>query len=103
YTFEQGSARYYQKWSVGSTIIHAWNFDTRLWQDSLRTGDVNSATFTFTLANGADFDGGADTITLDVYDMMLYNVNDLGNVIWSTSNFVDGGALAPSAVTAYID
>lgn len=97
YTFTQGAARHYQKWSVGSVIYHAWNFDTRLWQDSLRTGDLNAATFTFTLANGADFDGGADTITLDVYDMML----DTGS--WSTANFVDGGALAPAAVTAYID
>jgi hypothetical protein len=97
YTFTQGSARHYQKWSVGSVIYHAWNFDVRLWQDSLRTGDLNSMTFMMTLANGADFDGGADTITLDVFDMML----DTGS--WSASNFVDGGALAPAAVTAYID
>jgi len=97
YTFTQGSARHYQKWSVGSVIYHAWNFDTRLWQDSLRTGDVNAATYTFTLANGADFDGGTDTITMEIYDMML----DTGS--WSTSNFVDGGALAPAAVTFYID
>jgi len=97
YTFEQGSARQYQKWSVGAVIYHAWNFDTRLWQDSLRTGDVNTATFTFTIAHGADFDGGTDTLTFDVYDMML----DTGS--WSNSNFVDGGALVPVAVTAYID
>lgn len=97
YTFTQGSARFYHKWSVGSVIYHAWNFNTRLWQDSLRTGDVNSASFTFTLANGADFDQGADTLTLDVFDMML----DTGS--WSASNFVDGGGLAPAAVTAYID
>lgn len=102
YTFEQGAARHYMKWSVGSVIYHAWNFNVRLWQDSLRTGDVNAITCTFTLANGADFDGGADTLTLDVFDM-YYNAGGTGLVNPSSANFIDGGALAPAAVTAYID
>lgn len=102
YTFEQGAARHYMKWSVGSVIYHAWNYDVRLWQDSLRTGDVNSVTFTQTLAVGADFDQGADTLTLDVYDMML-NPGGMGLINPSNANFVDGGALDPSAVTAYVD
>lgn len=97
YSFEQGSAREMLVWSDMSYSYVAWNFDIRLWQDSARTGDVNTATFTFTLSDGADFDGGANTLALDVFDMMKvasYNAE---------SNFEDGGALAPAAIAAYCD
>ena len=97
YDFEQGSARYHLSWSDPTYSYHAWNYDVRLWQDSLKTGDVNVFTAIMTLANGADFDQGSETLSLDVYDMML----DTGTP--GIGNFVDGGALAPAAVTAYID
>lgn len=97
YQYSQGSARYFHEWWSGTTEYHAWNFDVRLWQDSIQDGDVNTAVFTLTLANGADFDGGADTLTIDCYDMM----QDTGS--WSIGNFIDGGALAPVAITAYAD
>ena len=84
-------------WSDTSYSYHAWNFDTYLWQDSLRTGDNTVFTQVFTLANGADFDQGAETLSLDIYDMML-STSTLG-----ISNFVDGGALAPVGYVAYCD
>jgi len=97
YTFEQGSAREMIAWSDLSYSYVAWNFDVRLWQDSLRTGDLNTVTFTFTLADGADFDLGAETLALDVFDMMkVTGSNALGN-------FIDGGALTPDVVAAYCD
>ena len=97
YTFSQGSARYMYSWQEGSTVYRAFNFDVRLWQDSLRDGDVNVFTTSLYLANGADFDGGANTFTVDVYDMML----DTGSPAFA--NFIDGGALAPLTGTAYVD
>lgn len=98
YDFEQGSARYHYSWSDPTYTYNAWNFDTRLWQDSLQTGDVNVFTAIMTLANGADFDQGSETLQLDVFDMMLVTGTTYG-----IGNFVDGGALSPSAVAAYID
>lgn len=98
YDFEQGSARHHISWSDPTYTYNAWNYDTRLWQDSLQTGDVNVFTAIMTLANGADFDQGAETLQLDVFDMMLVTGTTYG-----IGNFVDGGALAPAAVAAYID
>lgn len=98
YDFEQGSARHHLTWSTPDNVYHAWNYDIRLWQDSLQTGDVNVATFTQTLSNGADFDKGAETLSLDIYDMMLVT-----GTSYALGNFVDGGALDPSAVAAYCD
>ena len=99
YDFEQGSARHHLSWDTTTYSYHAWNFDVRLWQDSLRTGDVNVYTMIMTLANGADFDQGAETLSIDVYDMMLNT--GLGNP--QIGNFIDGGALAPVGYVAYVD
>jgi hypothetical protein len=97
YTFEKGSARYQYTWQDLTYEYYAFNWDVRLWQDSLQTGDLNTFTATMTLADGADFDGGANTWQFEVYDM--YKVQQTIAV----GNFVDGGALAPAAVTAYCD
>lgn len=97
YTYEQGSAREMLSWSTVSYMYTAFNFDIRLWQDSVKTGDENTFTAQLRLADGADFDQGSETLSFDVFDM--YKVSSSV----SLSNFVDGGALAPVAVTGYVD
>lgn len=97
YLFEQGAAREMIAWNTLTYSYVAWNFDTRLWQDSLITGDLNTATWTFTIADGDDFDLGTETLQLDVFDMMKVTSSP------AIGNFIDGGALDPSAVAAYID
>lgn len=97
YEFEQGSARHHYAWTdLGYSYI-AFNFDVRLWQDSLRVGDFNTYSTQIKLANDADFDGGADTILIDVFDMY----KDTGG--YSYGNFGNGGALDFSEITAYVD
>ena len=97
YTFEQGSARYQYTWQDLTYKYYAFNFDVQLWQDSLHTGDVNTFSTQLTLAEGADFDGGANVWQFDIYDM--YKISQTVAI----GNFVDGGALDPAAIAAYCD
>ena len=97
YTFEQGSARYMHTWQDLTYEYYAFNFNVHLWQDSLRTGDINSFTTNLKLADGADFDGGANVWSMDVFDMMKVTSSI------AIGDFIDGGALAPAAVVAYCD
>ena len=97
YTFEQGSARHLYAWSDLTYSYIAFNFNVRLWQDSLRTGDLNTYSAQIKLADGADFDMGADTVLIDVFDMY----KDTGG--YSFGNFVNGGALDFAEITAYVD
>ena len=97
YAFTKGEAREFFTFTDLTYEYYCWNFDTFLWQDSLRTGDVSTFSAYLTLSGTNEFDGGANVFTLDVYDMML---DDGSHAI---SNFIDGSGINPVEIAFYVD